>query len=379
VLTLLIAFGCSAAITMLLVRSAAIHARVSGDHDFSKPQKFHAVSVPRIGGMGIVLGLLSGVGCIAWAQGKEAAQFCLLLMACAAPAFLAGFTQDFTEALTPRGRLVATTFSAWLAFLFLGAAIRYTTIPGLDWLVSFGLGACAVTLFAVAGVANAVNIIDGFNGLASMCVMLMLCAVSYVAFQVDDPLIGSLALAGVGAVLGFFLWNFPAGLIFLGDGGAYFLGFFLSELCILLLVRNPGEVSPLFPLLVCIYPVFETLFSIYRRSFLRAVPATVPDGIHLHSLIYRRVLRWTVGSRNAKSLTRRNSMTSPYLWLLCTLSLAPAVLFFEDTAVLAFSLGLFGISYVVLYWRIVRFRSPRWMYSFASRAPVMRESDNRGT
>jgi UDP-N-acetylmuramyl pentapeptide phosphotransferase/UDP-N-acetylglucosamine-1-phosphate transferase len=375
VLTLLLAFAFSAAITMLLVRSAAIHARHSGDKDFSKPQKFHAVSVPRIGGMGIVLGLLAGVAGIAWGQGIGAAEFSLLLMACAAPAFLAGFTQDFTEALTPRGRLVATALSALMAFWFLDAAIRYTTIPGLDWVVSFGAGACIVTLFAVAGVANAINIIDGFNGLASMCVMLMLSAVSYVAFQVNDPLIGSLALAGVGAVLGFFLWNFPAGLIFLGDGGAYFLGFFLAEVCILLLVRNPGEVSPLFPLLVCVYPVFETLFSIYRRSFLRAVPATVPDGIHLHSLIYRRVLRWTVGTRSAKALTRRNSMTSPYLWLLCTMSLAPAVLFFDNTMVLAMSLALFGISYVVLYWRIVRFRSPRWMYSFVSRSA--REASER--
>ena len=66
-------------------------------------------------------------------------------------------------------------------------------------------------------------------------------------------------------MLGFFVWNFPAGLIFLGDGGAYFLGFYLAELAILLLHRNP-EVSPMFPLLLCIYPVFETLFSIYRRK-----------------------------------------------------------------------------------------------------------------
>lgn len=378
-LTLLIAFACSAAITMLLVRSAAIHARHSGDRDFSKPQKFHIVSVPRIGGLGIVLGMLLGLAGISWTLGVKAGEFGLLLLACASPAFLAGIVQDFTEALTPRGRLAATVISAFLAFNYLDAAIRYTTIPGLDWVVSFGFGAGLVTLFAVAGVANAINIIDGFNGLASMCVMLMLGAVGYVGFQVGDPLIGLLALAGVGAVLGFFLWNFPGGLIFLGDGGAYFLGFYLSEVCILLLARNPGEVSPLFPLLVCIYPVFETIFSIYRRSFLRAVPATVPDGIHLHSLIYRRVLRWTVGTRSAKALTRRNSMTSPYLWLLCTLSLAPAVLFYDQTAVLAFSLALFGVSYVVLYWRIVRFRSPRWMYSFFARSAVMRESDNRGT
>ena len=55
-------------------------------------------------------------------------------------------------------------------------------------------------MFAVAGIANSVNIIDGFNGLASMCVVIMLASVAYVAFQVGDPVIGTLALAGIGAV-----------------------------------------------------------------------------------------------------------------------------------------------------------------------------------
>jgi UDP-N-acetylmuramyl pentapeptide phosphotransferase/UDP-N-acetylglucosamine-1-phosphate transferase len=262
--------------------------------------------------------------------------------------------------------LLATAASALLAAWWLGVAINRTDIPGLDWVVTMGLGSWLLTVLAVAGIANSVNIIDGFNGLASMCVVIMLGALAYVAYQVGDPLVGALALAGIGAVLGFFVWNFPAGLIFLGDGGAYFLGFFVAEVAILLLVRNP-EVSPLFPLLVCIYPVFETLFSIYRRRFIRAVPPSMPDGIHLHSLIYRRVMRWAVGDRSAKALTRRNSMTSPYLWMLCMLSVIPAVLFWSSTPVIVGFLALFVVSYVVLYWRIVRFKSPRWMRVFVTR------------
>ena len=378
-LILLIAFATSVVVTLLLVRSTKVHARHSGDDDFSKPQKFHAIAVPRIGGVGIVLGLLAGSATAAWALGPDAGAFAFVLMACAAPAFLAGFIQDFTEALTPRGRLVATAVSALLAFTVMDASIRHTAIPGLDWVVSFAAGSLFITVLAVAGIANAINIIDGFNGLASMCIVLMLTAIAYVAFQVDDPLIGSLALAGIGAVLGFFIWNFPAGLIFLGDGGAYFLGFFVAEISILLLQRNRDEVSPLFPLLVCIYPVFETLFSIYRRSFLRAVPPSMPDGIHLHSLIYRRVLRWAVGNRSAKAITRRNSMTSPYLWLLCMASVLPAVLFWNNSAVLGILLVLFGVSYVALYWRIVRFKSPRWLKFPPSRARIGAEADNRET
>jgi UDP-N-acetylmuramyl pentapeptide phosphotransferase/UDP-N-acetylglucosamine-1-phosphate transferase len=165
-------------------------------------------------------------------------------------------------------------------------------------------------------------------------------------------------------------------LIFLGDGGAYFLGFWFAELAVLLLVRNP-TVSPLFPLLVCIYPVVETLFSIYRRRVLRAVPPSMPDGIHLHSLIYRRMMRWAVGPDNARALSRRNSMTSPFLWLLCMASAAPAVLFWDQTPWMVAFLVLFAFSYIALYWRIVRFKSPRWMRALATRQLHSEWGDSR--
>jgi len=130
---------------------------------------------------------------------------------------------------------------------------------------------------------------------------------------------------------------------------------------------------------VCIYPVFETLFSIYRRRFLRSVPPSMPDGIHLHSLIYRRVIRWAVGTTSARALTMRNSMTSPFLWLLCMLSAVPAVFFWDNTVLLMISLLVFGFSYVVLYWRIVRFKAPLWMRALGSIRLGARRGDNPST
>jgi UDP-N-acetylmuramyl pentapeptide phosphotransferase/UDP-N-acetylglucosamine-1-phosphate transferase len=377
-IVLLLAFAVSIAATMIVVRSAKVHAHLTLDADTSGPQKFHAHPVPRIGGVGIVVALIT-VCAVAHQLQPGLQSSLLLVLLCGLPAFAAGLVEDLTKRVSPRWRLVATAVSAALALFFLGGAITQTDIPGIDWITSWPIGAAAVTVFAVVGIANSINIIDGFNGLASMCAVLILAALAYVGFQVDDPLVGSLALAGIGAVLGFFVWNFPAGLIFLGDGGAYFLGFYVAELSILLLNRNPGEVSPLFPLLVCIYPVFETLFSIYRRRFLRALPPSLPDGIHLHSLIYRRVMRWTVGSREAKALTRRNSMTSPYLWLLCMFSVVPAVLFWNHGTVLAIFLGVFAITYSALYWRIVRFKAPRWLMFRHSRSRIIVEGDNQRT
>lgn len=358
-LFLLAALVTSFVLTTCVVRSAKTHAHLSNDHDTTGPQKFHARPVPRIGGIGILGGVVAGAGLLTWRDPAVRSEP-LLLVVCALPAFLAGFSEDLTKNISPRRRLVATALAAVLAVWLIDAVIERTSIPGLDWIVSYPVGAAAVTVFVVAGVANAVNIIDGFNGLASMCCVLILAALAYVGFQVGDVTIGWLALAGLGAVLGFFVWNFPAGLVFLGDGGAYFLGFYVAELAILLLHRNP-TVSPMFPLLLCIYPVFETLFSIYRKKFLRGMSPGVPDGVHFHMLVYRRLMRWAVGDRSAKALTRRNSMTSPYLWIMCMLAVVPAVLWWDNTAVLATCIVLFGVLYTVLYWRIVRFKSPRWL------------------
>ena len=371
----ILSFFISVLLTGWVVHALGRSGSFALDHDVSGPQKFHARAVPRVGGIGVFGGIAAGVALLCW-MSRSLAVISVLLLACAIPAFAAGLVEDITKRVSPLHRLLATGLSAALAFWLLGAQITRSDIPGLDALLSVGAGALLVTLLAVAGIANSVNIIDGFNGLASMCVVIMLAALCYVAFQVGDTLVAMLALAGIGAVLGFFIWNFPAGLIFLGDGGAYFLGFFVAELSILLLIRNP-DVSPIFPLLVCIYPVFETLFSIYRRKFLRAVPPSMPDGIHLHSLIYRRLLRWALGDKSAKSLTRRNSMTSPFLWLLCMLSVVPAVLFWNNSLMLTLSLGLFIVSYVVLYWRIVRFKSPRWMRMLATRPLPLRPSDSK--
>ena len=136
------------------------------------------------------------------------------------------------------------------------------------------------------------------------------------------------------AGLGFLLWNWPRGLIFLGDGGAYFIGYLVAVLSFLLVARHRGVVTPWYPFLLFIYPVFETLFSIWRRKVVRGASPGLPDGLHLHQLVFRRLVRWAVGRRDAASLTLRNSLTAPYLWLLSSLAALPATLFWRYPFVL---------------------------------------------
>ena len=356
---LIVSFLTSLLVTFAVVRSDRLHGGLSADHDLSGPQKFHALPVPRIGGLGVFVAVVLGT---VFAQIADigAAREAWLLVACSLPAFLSGIAEDLTKSVSPRRRLFFTAVSASLGCWLLGAVLRRSDIPGLDYLITMAPFAVALTLLCVAGVANAVNIIDGFNGLASMCVLMMLGGLAYVAFQVDDTLVASMALICAGAVLGFFVWNFPAGLIFLGDGGAYFLGFMVAELSVLLIARHV-EVSPLFPLLACAYPIFETIFTMYRRKFVRGVATGAPDGIHLHTLIHRRLIRPNLAGPPERRQTLRNSMTSPYLWVLCLLSIVPSVLWWNSTRILTGFLLLFMLSYVWLYSRIVRFRTPKWL------------------
>jgi len=153
------------------------------------------------------------------------------------------------------------------------------------------------------------------------------------------------------STIGFLVWNYPKGVLFAGDGGAYFLGFAIAELAVLLVHRN-SEVSPWFALLVLWYPVWETLFSMYRRKAIRGRSPADPDGLHLHTLVYRRVVR--LGHRPVT----RNAVTTLLMVALSLTTVIPALLFWDETWVLQAFAVLFGLAYVVLYRQIVRFSVP---------------------
>jgi len=358
-LSFALGFLVSLLVTLLIVRYAHLHEKFSTDTDLAGVQKFHVRPVPRIGGTGILIGLVASAAQLHRAYPAVSSGI-LGLVACGLPAFGSGLVEDLTKRVSPLARLICTMAAAALAYFLLNIAVTRISVPPLDFLLSYAVISCVVTVLAVAALANAVNIIDGFNGLASMVAFMMFASLAYVAFEVSDPVVLSASLIMMGAVMGFFIWNFPAGLIFLGDGGAYFIGFMLAELSILLVMRN-RDVSAWYPVLLFMYPIFETCFSIYRKKFIRGMSPGIPDGVHLHMLVYKRLMRWAVGARTARELTRRNSLTSPYLWLLCLIAVIPATLFWRHTLHLFCFVMVFAATYVWLYVSIVRFKSPRWL------------------
>lgn len=348
----------------MVVRWARSHCTVYGE---DMPQRFHRGEVPRIGGLAILLALL-----LSWGAGMVSTAFLGdpsvlrmkpwvgLFMLAMLPAVLGGLAEDLTQRLSVRYRLLLTVFTAALGVAFLQLSVSRLDLPWVDGLLAWApwVGV-AIALLAIAGLPHAFNIIDGYNGLAGMVAVIVCLALAHVALQVGDRALAALLVSTAAATGGFLVWNYPRGMLFAGDGGAYIWGLVIAFSSILLVQRH-SLVSPWFPMLLLIYPVWETVFSIYRK-LARGDSPGMADALHFHQLVYRRIVWGVFHDDESRQMLMRNNRTSPYLWAFTLLTVLPAVLFWRNTPVLIAFCGLFIVSYVCAYLAIVRFKVPGWL------------------
>jgi small-conductance mechanosensitive channel len=169
------------------------------------------------------------------------------------PAAVSGIAEDLTQRLTVRYRLALTGVSGLLAITLLDLTVPRLGLPWLDALLMaapwLGLG---IALLAVTGLPHAFNIIDGYNGLSGMVAIIVCLALAHVALQVGDRGLAALMVSTAAATGGFLVWNYPRGMLFAGDGGAYIWGVVIAVASISLVQRN-ADVSPWFPMLLLIY------------------------------------------------------------------------------------------------------------------------------
>jgi UDP-N-acetylmuramyl pentapeptide phosphotransferase/UDP-N-acetylglucosamine-1-phosphate transferase len=305
-------------VSIVLVLSTHLHGKHSLDSD-AGVQKFHTRPTPRIGGLALMAGFLA-----AWPflEGEARGLWGLIGIA-GLPAFASGLAEDITKKISVRWRLLVTIGSGLLFALLSGYTITAVDVPGLDSLLALPFVALAFTAFAVGGVANSINLIDGFHGLASGTLIIILLSFALVGVRVDDMVIATVAITMLLVLAGFFVVNFPHGKLFLGDAGAYFAGYVVAVLGVMLPARNP-EVSPWVSLLILGYPVTETLFSILRRQHKAGHGAGEPDSEHLHHMVHR---GWALkATRNMRFVEAKNAVTSVFVWVLPMFSLLAVVI-----------------------------------------------------
>lgn len=349
----------------LILKYENLHSHMSHDQVDAGPQKFHAVPTARVGGVGVFLALCaSAVADQIWMRGRSGADLLLFILICAIPTFSAGLWEDLTGRVKVLTRLSLAGVSGLFAIWLLDAVIVRLGIPIVDSWLLWGPLAIAFTTFCIAGVTNSINIIDGYNGLVAGFAIMASAALGAVAALVGDRLVLVASLSLAGAMLGFIVWNFPRGRIFLGDGGAYLVGFWLATLAVLVVKRNAG-VSPWFPLLVLAYPIIETLFSIYRRRCIKRASPGHPDAMHLHQLIYSRAIRRGIGVRVPRDRLHRNNRVAPRVWVLSGIPMLLAIVFWKHTTILVIGFLACFAGYIYLYRRIIRYRTPELLISGA--------------
>jgi UDP-N-acetylmuramyl pentapeptide phosphotransferase/UDP-N-acetylglucosamine-1-phosphate transferase len=349
-----------------IVRMGGVQSHALAYRD-DMPQRFHSAPTSRLGGVGISV---SASICWLVVAAFEATPWSALLglsvstsllwVGVLSPLVIAGVAEDLTHAIRATYRLLLSLSGAILAVWLLDLTIADLGGNVLNRYWAFVPWAGKLlAVVAIAGLPHAFNLIDGYNGLAGTVAIMISLALVHVALQVGDRQVAGMLVALVGATAGFLIWNYPKGLIFAGDGGAYLWGGVIAIASITLVQRH-DEVSPWFPMLLLIYPVWETVFSIYRK-LVRGVSPGVADALHFHQLIYRRIVREVFHDDEARRMLMRNNRTSPYLWGFALMTVIPAVLFWRYSGVLMGFCTLFVLTYVPAYIMLVRFKVPRWI------------------
>ena len=335
----LVSFG----VCLLIVVTGRWHYRYSADLT-SGVQKVHKESTARVGGIGIAVGMLASFLSL---YPSALSSLLLTSLWAAVPAFSAGLLEDLSKRVSPLARVIAAMASGVLAYGLTGVAMQDTGLPPLDAALRFLPFAVLFTGFAVGGVVNAINMIDGLHGVASGVSVILLAALGAIAAELGDTVLRDFCGIVIASTLGFFLVNWPAGKIFLGDGGAYLLGFFLAWASVLLCMRHP-EVKGWTAVMVCAYPLLEAAFSMRRRIRHGFGHLSKPDREHLHQLLYSRL----VGRLFPNLPVRyRNAATAPIVWALAALPALWAVVFATNTPVLVLGFGLAALGYGVVYKR----------------------------
>jgi len=297
-------------------------------------QDFHKKPTSRLGGLVIIFGVL-------YAFGSFVEHSLNKFFIAALPILLIGLFEDINRQIKPILRLLAMCLSVSIVYFLMDIGIYSLNIELADNLLANPLISFMFTLLVLVGLINSLNIIDGFNGLMLGFSLMVFLALAYVAWQIGDAFMLDLYLLLAGSIFILLIANFPYGKVFAGDMGAYFIGLVMGVTGLLLGIRNE-VVSHWFILLLVLYPLYETVFSIYRRKVNYQKRAMQPDSNHLHSLIFKKITSQRCFAKNPNIC---NAMTSIIIWFFALTSIVPAILFYKNQDILI----SYAFFYMLLY------------------------------
>lgn len=300
--------------------------------------------VSRLGGLAILFGSIAAAPFLPQELPSVPNYLWVFGLSCL-PVFALGLVEDLTHRISAGVRLAGAVLSAFLISHHLDFALSSVQFFPLDFVLrEYPYLVVPITCFALAGITHSFNIIDGMNGVSSGTALIIVLGFGWLCYQVGDPEILFLISILTGAIAGFFVFNYPRGKIFLGDCGAYLIGFWVGSLSVLIAMRHPN-ISKWFFFVSCSGPIFEVVITMFRRVLLNRTPLSLPDDMHMHHVLYKFFVK--LNDEDKSSTGKRwqtNSRVAPFLWSYNIIAVTLALNFFSDSSILqSFSVLLFMI------------------------------------
>ena len=338
--------------TLIFIKEKIIPNRYSNDH-IKGSQKIHDSNIKRIGGLPIILSIISMlVICECFFKLNVKYDLLIIYIYCNI-IFFVGFIEDLVKDIKPRYRLLALFLITFLWLINYGELIQNTNIDFVDNIIKFEAFAVILTIICIISTLNATNMMDGANGLLTIFVIIVSVILLFYASHSKDLFLINFLFILIGTLLGFLVFNWPKGSIFLGDGGSYFLGSILST--VLIYMSNElNNFNMLNALIIMIYPVWELTFTVFRRIYFSS-NVTQPDNLHLHTILHANIKKINL---EKKCNVNNNALTG---LIINIIAISPSIIFLifkfdanlEDNESISFFIIIFSM-YTIFYLSLVK-------------------------
>ncbi|MBZ4688243.1 MAG: UDP-GlcNAc:undecaprenyl-phosphate/decaprenyl-phosphate GlcNAc-phosphate transferase [Clostridia bacterium] len=266
-------------VAYLITPKVILLAKKIGAIDQPDERKVHQKVMPRLGGLAIYLSFVVAVVAFVtvsrWITGLILGSTLVVMIGIA----------DDTRGLPPKIKLLGQIMAALVAVYF-GIRVHFVTNPFVDLIpfddvIPLGKMVIPFTILWIVGVTNAVNLVDGLDGLAAGISAIASLTMGIVAMLEGQGEVAVLAFLLFASIIGFLKYNFHPAKVFMGDTGSMFLGFILSILAIQGLTKSATVISLFIPVVILGIPIFDTAFAIVRR-LIKGNPIFEADKEHLH-------------------------------------------------------------------------------------------------
>ena len=312
------------------------------DKDFSKPQAFHEIPVTRSGGIAIIISL-SIFFYIYYLLYSEILYNYIFI---SYSVFVIGFLDDLRINIKPLTRLITMIFLLFIFIYILPIKILNIDIPFLIPLMSNQMFSSIFVLLCFLFVINGANLIDGFNGLLTINLIIINIVLAYINIINGNLEFSILLISQIIILFSFLLFNFPGAKIFLGDSGAYTMGALIGLNTIITNNLNPNISSFFFSTLL-FYLFFEVFFSFLRKLLQKKSPI-YPDDKHLHMLSF-----YKISSHFGKN--KGNYLNSIIINLFYLVLIMPGLYLSYDPQLSRYWFFILLLIYLIIYSRLYRF------------------------